>query len=140
MKQYKVKPEYLDNWLAHGDSSDEVIVDENEINRLAREWGMTVDELMEQVEEIEQDEISVKISRIAIKSETFCTNWNGHLYCVDICEDSEERSAWLYRSDYGTKGLMWGEEIGQQGRDSFIDLVFSNLPEYIENYEEAYGA
>lgn len=51
MKQYRVKPEYLDNWLAHGDSADEVIVDENEINRLAREWGMSVEDLMEQVEE-----------------------------------------------------------------------------------------
>lgn len=51
MKQYKVKPEYLDNWLAHGDSADEVIVSEEEINRLAREWGMTVEDLMEQVEE-----------------------------------------------------------------------------------------
>lgn len=51
MKQYRVKPEYMDNWLAHGDSADEVIVDENEINRLAREWGMSVEDLMEQVEE-----------------------------------------------------------------------------------------
>lgn len=52
VKNYKVKTEYLDSWLAHGDSADEVIVDEDEINRLAREWGVTVDELMEQVEEI----------------------------------------------------------------------------------------
>lgn len=51
MKQYRVKPEYMDNWLAHGDSADEIIVDENEINRLAREWGMSVEDLMEQVEE-----------------------------------------------------------------------------------------
>lgn len=52
VKKYKVKTEYLDSWLAHGDSADEVIVDEDEINRLAREWGVTVDKLMEQVEEI----------------------------------------------------------------------------------------
>ena len=51
MKQYRVKPEYMDNWLAHGDSADEVIVTEAEIRRLAREWGTTVDELMDQVEE-----------------------------------------------------------------------------------------
>lgn len=51
MKQYKVKSEYLDNWLAHGDSADEVIVSEEEINRLTLEWGMSVEDLMEQVEE-----------------------------------------------------------------------------------------
>ena len=51
MKQYRVKPEYMDNWLAHGDSADEVIVSEEEINRLALEWGMSVKDLMEQVEE-----------------------------------------------------------------------------------------
>ena len=51
MKEYRVRPVCLDNWLAHGDSADEVIVSKEEIERLAREWGMTVEELMEQVEE-----------------------------------------------------------------------------------------
>lgn len=50
MKQYKVKQEYMDNWLAHGDSADEVIVSEEEINRLAMEWGMSLFDLLGQVD------------------------------------------------------------------------------------------
>lgn len=82
--------------------------------------------------------MKIEISKIAIKTETFCTAWNGKLYCVDICEDAEERSAWLYNSNYGVKSLMWGEEIGQRSRDEFLNLVFSNLPDHIEFYEEQY--
>ena len=78
------------------------------------------------------------ISRIAFKSETFCTPWNGQLYCVDICEDADERSAWLYNANYGVKSLMCGEEIGQSNREEFLDMVFSNLPNYIEYYAEEY--
>ena len=48
-KRYHVMPEF---WSAWGEDVDEnTIVDENEIKRLAREWDMTVDALMEQVEE-----------------------------------------------------------------------------------------
>ena len=80
----------------------------------------------------------LKISKIAFKTETFCTVWNGKLYCVDIFEDAEERSAWLYNAAYGVKSLMWGEMITQTNRDAFLDCVFSNLPDYIEDYEEEY--
>lgn len=54
MKQYKVKPEYQDAWFG-GLPTDEIgdaIVSEDEINRLSREWGMPVEDLMEQVEEV----------------------------------------------------------------------------------------
>ena len=61
MKQYRVKPEYLESW-AGGQSVDEVTVDDAEILRLAREWvddpadlDAMVAELMEQVEEIDDD-------------------------------------------------------------------------------------
>ena len=86
----------------------------------------------------DEEEITLKISKIAIKSETFCTHWNGNLYCVDICEDAEERSAWLYNAAYGVKSLMWGEKINQSSRDEFLDMVFSSLPDYIEDYAEEY--
>ena len=89
-------------------------------------------------DEEEEEEITLQISRIAIKSETFCMPWNGSLYCVDICEDAEERSAWLYNSAYGVKSLMWGEDVKQQSRESFLNLVFSNLPDYIKDYEDDY--
>lgn len=87
-----------------------------------------------------KEEIVLKISRIAIKAETFCTPWEGNLYCVDICEDADERSAWLYRSDCGIKTLMFGYQTKDMDADEFKDLVFSNLPDYIESYEEEVGA
>ena len=77
----------------------------------------------------------IKISKIAIKSETFCTTWNGELYCVDICEDTEDRSAWLYSADSGFKFLMFGEKVVGNDRDEFLDCVFTLLPEYIGEYE-----
>lgn len=85
-----------------------------------------------------KEEIVLKISRINIKSETFCTPWNGKLYCVDICEDAEEYSAWLYNARYGVKSLMFGVMVKDYSRDTFLDCVFSNLPDYIEDYEEEY--
>lgn len=84
-----------------------------------------------------EEEIIIEISKISMKSETFCTVWNGKLYCVDICEDSEERSAWLYNANYGVKSVMWGQDA-KCDRDEFLDLVFSNLPYYIAGYEEEY--
>ena len=87
--------------------------------------------------ETNNNEIVIKISRINIKSETFCTAWEGQLYCIDVCEDSEVRMAWLYNSDYGIKMLMFGEEVGND-RDEFLDSVFSSLPNYIEIYQEEF--
>ena len=89
-------------------------------------------------EEEKEEEITLKISRIAIKSETFCTPWNGKLYCVDICEDAEERSAWLYNSAYGVKSMMFGCMVKDQSREDFLDMVFSNLPPNIEYYADKY--
>ncbi len=51
-RRYMVKPEYLDKWLVPGESADAIILGEEYINRLAYEWGVAVDDLMEQVEEI----------------------------------------------------------------------------------------
>lgn len=36
--------------------------------------------------DIFDDDEVIEISRIAIKSETFCTPWHGKLYCVDVME------------------------------------------------------
>jgi hypothetical protein len=82
------------------------------------------------------NDITLKIGRINFKTETFCTKWNDKMYCVDVFEDAEERSAWLYEANSGIKTLMWGEKIGQQSRDEFLDCVFSNLPDYIDMYED----
>lgn len=87
----------------------------------------------------------LKISRIKTRIETFCTPWDCvefrndgdgiNLYCVDIIEDGAERSAWLYRANCGVKSLMWGEAVSND-RDEFLDMVFSQLPNYIQFYEE----
>lgn len=48
MKKYQVMSEYAERWGIDAD----MVVDDAEIERLAREWDCTVEELMEQVEEI----------------------------------------------------------------------------------------
>ena len=48
MKQFKIKPEYYDMWGAY-DGNDTVTADQ--INELASEWEMSVEALMEQVDE-----------------------------------------------------------------------------------------
>ena len=45
-RDYRIKDEFEDAWNASG------IVNEDEIARLADEWGIPVSELMEQVEEV----------------------------------------------------------------------------------------
>lgn len=50
MKNYKVKTEYMDSWIGNGEGTDELIVTEAEIEELALGWGVTVEELMEEVE------------------------------------------------------------------------------------------
>ena len=89
-------------------------------------------------EEKENDNPVLKISKVNIKSETFCTTWNNKVYCVDICEDMAERGAWLYNASYGIKAFMFGTSVEQDSRDEFLDMVFSNLPDYIEDDAEEY--
>lgn len=119
---YPVESEIVDAWM-------------KELEELCDEaWN----EANDYDDDDDDEEITLKISRIDIKSETFCTPWNGKLYCVDICEDAEERSAWLYNSAYGVKSLMFGCMVNAQSREAFLDMVFSNLPDYIESYAEEY--
>ncbi len=46
--KYKIKPEFYDLW---GATDENNTVTGDEIERLANEWGMPTDDLMEQVEE-----------------------------------------------------------------------------------------
>lgn len=50
--KYRVKPEYMDLWLAAGEESDELIVEYDDIVRLSYEWNKPLKELLEQVEQI----------------------------------------------------------------------------------------
>ena len=47
--KYKIKPEFYDEWGAY-EGID--IVTADEINELSVEWDVSVEELMEQVEEV----------------------------------------------------------------------------------------
>ena len=59
MKQYRIKPEF---WSAWGNEVDEnSIVDENEVKRLSYEWGIPVDDLMEQLDEVDIDPAAQEI-------------------------------------------------------------------------------
>lgn len=82
---------------------------------------------------------TVKIGIINATTETFCTKWNDNLYVVNVYEDSKERCAWLFRYGLGVQMMMWGEETGEHSKEMFLDYVFSNLPYYIDDYEEEYG-
>ena len=58
--------------------------------------------------------MKIEISKIAIKTETFCTAWHGKLYCVDICVVAEERSAYNLISQsriFGKGGWMSSERV-----------------------------
>lgn len=56
MKHYRVLPEYIDQWTH--EALDELTVDETEIKRLSREWGIPVNDLMKQVEETDIETVS----------------------------------------------------------------------------------
>ena len=52
MKTYTIKPEFLSAWGS--ETTEDTIVTEAEIQRLSREWGVSVDDLMEQVTPCEE--------------------------------------------------------------------------------------
>lgn len=53
-KRYRILPEFVDEWT-NSDNPEDWIVDLPEIQRLAFEWGLTVEQLLDEVEEIEED-------------------------------------------------------------------------------------
>lgn len=103
MKNYQIKPEYYDLWGAY-EGND--IVTAEEIADLAREWEMTVTELMEQVEEQtteteteeEEEEETMKpeviFSRIReeVEARTERSAWSRGVtaYALDLVDELEE--------------------------------------------------
>lgn len=51
MKTYKIKEEYRSNWRCEVNKNP--IIDAWEVKCLAYDWGMSVDELLEQLEEVD---------------------------------------------------------------------------------------
>jgi len=50
--KYIVKNEFVDLWSSDAEFAENPIVEFEEIERLANEWGLTVDELLNQVDAI----------------------------------------------------------------------------------------
>lgn len=48
--EFSVLPEYIDKWT--NEAVDELTVTRKELERLSAEWGISVEELLDQVEEI----------------------------------------------------------------------------------------
>ena len=51
MTRYTIKPEYLSNWGE--DCTEETIITDADVERLAQEWEMPVDQLLQQLIEID---------------------------------------------------------------------------------------
>lgn len=49
--EYRIKPEYLDEWGE--DVTADYVITQEELERLAREWDKSIDELLEQLEEVD---------------------------------------------------------------------------------------
>lgn len=47
MKTYKIKPEFLSAWGS--ETTEDTVITEAEVERLAREWGMDLEDLKEQL-------------------------------------------------------------------------------------------
>ena len=52
-KKFRILPEFVDEWT-NSDNPEDWVVDLPEIQRLAAEWDLTVEELLDEVEEIEE--------------------------------------------------------------------------------------
>lgn len=58
MKQYFVRSENWDSWLGGQiPTTENVIVEEKEIERLSQSWGVSVGELMNDVDEVDDTDI-----------------------------------------------------------------------------------
>ena len=82
-----------------------------------------------------------RVSEVTTKTTT-TYNYQDNIYhgfCVDISTDGDTIEAFLYHRDYGIKSLMWGGMLTKdQTAESFKDLVFANIPDYIKLYLDEY--
>lgn len=56
MKKYIVKSEYIDQWSNDREWCENPVVTDAEIREAANGWSVSVSELLNQVDEIEQDD------------------------------------------------------------------------------------
>ena len=60
----------------------------------------------------------------------------GNGFCVDIEKKDGYYDSWIYRKNIGIKMSMFGCE---ENLSEFKKLVFANLEEYEEMYDEEYN-
>lgn len=134
MKMYKVKEEHLDDWCIG--SVNELIVSEDEIKRLAKEWDMTIKSLMEEVEPLERE--SLKVERFHIGE-----------YFVEVEEKKDQVhglmwDAWIGKESYGTKSYMIGiladqskaNEPHTYTHDEALELIFAQFDKDVAIFDE----
>lgn len=58
-------------------------------------------------------------------------------FMVDVVKTDYGYEAYLYKSTYGVRDLMFG--LQEDDLEKFIDIVEANLVEYMHMYNEEYG-
>lgn len=128
---YKVKNEFADQWTA--DDVREILVDD-EIKRLSREWGVSVFDLMEQVE---PDDCVGEISRQGSMFESMGA-WYESWYPEDSIGCHVADNAFIDLLDALNNGMDVYDVIGVE--DSIVrERLFGHLAELIGvSYDEVY--
>ena len=137
MKFYRVKPEFVDQWTVSGDC--ELIVSENEIKSLAKEWGMTIKELKEQADVIKPEVAKVErywVGEYFVEVEEKYDPIGGHMF-----------DFWLGKERFGVKDYMFGLPVNQpnakDGKASYVkneilEIGLANVWSYIEMFRDEY--
>lgn len=70
------------------------------------------------------------------KAETVTTTYEVGIedFLIDITVSNEGREAWIYRRSYGVKNLMFGVDEDQETEESFLKLVWLNIPYHVDIY------
>lgn len=74
------------------------------------------------------------MKRTEIKTITYDTGLRN--FMVDIVVTEYGYEAFLYKSNYGVKSLMFG--LQEKDIDVFVEIVEANLLDYMSIYEENY--
>lgn len=72
------------------------------------------------------------MKRTEIKTVTYDTGFRN--FMVDVVETEYGYDAYLYKSDYGIKDLMFG--LQEKDIDEFVEIVEANLLEHMCIFEE----
>lgn len=111
MKQFRIQPEYYDLWGAY--EGNDIVTDE-QIEELAREWDKAIEELMEQVNEIDEEEQTMKpICTINLNEDEGrqTISWNpvdGMLYSTSCEEPVDGYTYDTIDEAVEAADIMWG--------------------------------